>query len=365
MTQGPRARVRPLVAALAALAAVGALGVVAGGCARKLAPSGGPPDVSAPSLLAIVPDSGAAGVDTATTIQLAFSEPMDRLSVQQNLLVAPGVRSGRFEWDGTRAVTFRPDRPLARDRTYLVALGAAARDARGNALDRPVLAHFATAASFPPGTVEGRVDGRGVSPDGVFVWAYREDRGRLPDSTALDMDGLAQARGGGLFRIVGLDVPGTYRLWAFVDRNRNRTYEPGSDLLVRSDSLVALAAGAERAREVRVVVLDPEALAAVEGAVVDSLALGDAPLRVEARGVPAVGEAADRAPVVVFEVTDLRFTGALRAGRWRLTAWRDLDGDRTISAAEPRSAPAEVDLGPAETEGNLVLVLAPVPGASP
>ena len=355
--QGRRAVVAGAALAVAAL--------LAGGCARKLAPSGGPPDVAAPTLLAAEPDSGAVGVDTTAAIRLSFSEPMDRLSVQTNLLVAPGVRGGVFDWDGSRTVTYRPERPLAPGRAYVVLLGPLARDARGNALDRPVVSHFATAPAFPPGRVEGRVDGRGVSPDGVFVWAYRDDRGRSPDSTALDMDALAQARGGGLFRLVGLEVPGRYRLWAFVDRNRNRTFEPAADLLLPSDSLVTLAPEAPAAADVRLLAVDPEALARVEGAVLDSLAPGDAPLRVEARAVPRAGEAADRAPVIAIDTVDRRFAGSLRAGRWRLTAWRDLDDDRTVSAAEPKSAPLEVDLDPAETEGALVLVLAPVPGASP
>jgi hypothetical protein len=349
----------------AVLAVLVALALPAAGCARKLAPSGGPPDVAAPSLLSIVPDSGAVGVDTTAAIVLAFSEPMDRLSVQANLTVAPGVRGGTFDWQGGRTVAFRPDRPFRPGRAHVVLLGPLARDARGNALDRPLVVHFTTGTGFAPGAIEGRVEGRGVAPDGVYVWAYREDRGEEPDSTALDMEALAQARGGGLFRLVGLPVPATYRLWAFVDRNRNRSFEPQADLLVRSDSLVALAEGAPVARAVRVLAVDPEALARVEGAVVDSLAPGTAALRVEARGVPAVGEAADRAPLLAIDVMAGRFAGSLRAGRWRLTAWRDLDDDRTLSAAEPRSAPIEVDLDPAETSGELVLVLAPVPGASP
>ncbi|MEO6462353.1 MAG: Ig-like domain-containing protein [Candidatus Eisenbacteria bacterium] len=365
MTEPGRRPARDARALAAGLLVLAGLAVAVAGCARKISPSGGPPDVAAPTLLALEPDSGAAGVESTAIIRLAFSEPMDRLSVQTSLLVAPGVRSGVFRWESARSVTYQPERPLARDRAFVVLLGPAARDARGNALERPVVAHFTTAATFAPGTIDGRVDGRGVQPDGVYVWAYREDRGRVPDSTALDMDALGQARGGGLFRLVGLAVPGTYRLWAFVDRNRNRTFEPAADLLVRSDSLVALAADAPQASGVRVAAVDPEALARVEGAVVDSLAPGAAALRIEARAVPRAGEAADRAPVIAIDALGTRFAGSLRAGRWRLTAWRDLDGDRTLSASEPRSAPLEVDLEPAETRGDLVLVLAPVPGASP
>lgn len=350
---------------VALLALAVAVAVAASGCARKLAPSGGPRDVAPPTLLLAVPDSGAVGVDSSAAIRLTFSEPMDRASVEAGLLVAPGVRAGRVAWEGGRTLVFRPEAPLAPGRTYVVLLAPGARDLHANVLDRPFVAHFTTGPAFPPGGIEGRVEGRGVAPDGVFVWAYRADRGRAPDSTALDMDAVAQARGGGLFRLPGLAVPGTYRLWAFVDRNRNRTFEPASDLLVASDSLVALDEAAPVARDVRLVAVDPEALARVEGAVIDSLSPGTAELRVEASAVPAAGEAADRAPLLSVDVRAGAFAASLRAGRWRLVAWRDLDGDRARSATEPRSAAIEVDLEPGAVSAGHVLVLAPETGASP
>ena len=157
-------------------------------------------------------------------------------------------------------------------------------------------------------------------------------------------------------------MPGTYRLFAFVDRNRNRSFEPTIDLLDRSDSLVALTADAPRAADVRLSASDPEAVARVEGTVVDSLAPGTASLRVEARAVPTgVAIAADRVPIVVIDVNQGRFAGSLRAGRWRLVAWRDLDNDRTRSPSEPVSAVAEVNLEPGGAGAPLTLVLAPAP----
>ncbi len=332
------------------------------GCARKLPPTGGPRDVAPPELLSIEPDSGATGVDTAAVIRLSFSEPMDRASVETGLLVAPGVRGGAFSWTGGRTVTFRPDRPLRASTAHTMLLVAGVRDARGNVVDRPFAVHFTTGPAFGPGLITGRLDGRGVVPEGVYLWAYREDRGRKPDSTALDMDALARARAGGVFRFVGLEVPGSYRLYAFVDRSRNRTFEPGSDLLVRSESLLVLTAAAPEAQDVRVIATDPEALARVEGAVVDSLAPGSAPLRVEVRGVPLEPvAAADRAPVIVLDVREGRFVGNLRGGRWRLTGFRDLDEDRTLAANEPRSATIEIDLEPAGRVTDLTLVLPAFP----
>jgi len=332
------------------------------GCARKLPPTGGPPDVSAPTLQAAEPDSGATGVSRDAVIRLVFSEAMDRASVGQTVVLGPGVRNVRAKWLNGRTIELAPDAPLAADRTFTLIIPSGARDVRGNALDRVFTAHFTTAGAFPPGSITGTVVGHGLAPDGIYVWAYRDDLGHAPDSTAFDMDALGQAHGGGHFTLPGLPVPGTYRLFAFVDRNRNRSFEPSIDLLNRSDSLIALSDSAPRAPDVRLIATDPEAVARVEGTVVDSLAPGTASLRVEARAVPTgTAIAADRVPIVVIDVNEGRFVGSLRSGRWRLVAWRDLDNDRTRSPAEPVSAAAEVDLDPGETEPPVTLVLQPAP----
>lgn len=336
--------------------------VVAVGCARKLPPTGGPRDVAAPTLQATEPDSGATGVAPNAPLRLVFSEAMDRASVGENVVLGPGVRNLRAKWENGRTLALVPDRPLGADRTFTVMIPPGARDVRGNALDRAFTVHFTTAAAFPPGRITGLVVGQGLAADGVYVWAYRDDLGRRPDSTSFDMDALGQARNGGQFDLPGLAVPGSYRLYTFADRNRNRSFEPGVDLLTRSDSLVALAADVPHATLVRIRAIDPEAVTRVEGVVIDSLAPGTADLRVEARGVPVdTAIAADRVPVVIVDVMNGRFAGNLRSGRWRLVAFRDLDGDRTRSPAEPVSAAVEIDVEPGGSVKEFTLVLQPAP----
>lgn len=338
---------------------------VSSGCARKLPPTGGPRDVVAPTLLATEPDSGATGVAANAPLRIVFSEMMDRASVGENVVLGPGVRSLKAKWENGRTLALVPDPPLGADRTFTVIIPPGARDVRGNALDRAFTVHFTTRAAFPLGRIQGMVVGQGLAADGVYVWAYREDLGRHPDSTAFDMDALGQARGGGLFDLPGLAIPGTYRLFTFADRNRNRSFEPGVDLLTRSDSLVALTPDSPRAALVRIRALDPEAVARVEGAVIDSLAPGTADLRVEARGVPVdTAIAADRVPVVIVDVMNGRFVGSLRSGRWRLVAFRDLDGDRTRSPTEPVSAPVEIDVEAGGSAKEINLVLQPAPSGT-
>jgi ATP-dependent HslUV protease ATP-binding subunit HslU len=346
--------------ALLATALAGAL--VSGGCARKLAPTGGPRDVLPPTLLATDPDSGATHVKPDAPIRLVFSEAMDRASVGSNVVLGPHVRNVTARWENGHTLALVPEPQLAPGRTYTLLIPPGARDLRGNALERAFVVHFTTADAFAPGLIEGLVVGQGVPPDGAYVWAYRQDLGHGPDSTAFDMDALGQARQGGVFALPGLDVPGTYRLFTFVDRNRNRSFEPFVDLLSRSDSLIALTAAAPAARGVRLRAVDPEAVAAVEGTVVDSLAPGNQPLRVEARAVPVdTAIAADRVPVAVMDVVQGKFVGNLRAGRWRLVAFRDLNDDRTRSPAEPVSPPVELDLEPGGTAKPITLVLQPAP----
>ncbi len=328
---------RALTWALLALAATT-------GCARKLPPTGGPLDVLPPELLATAPDSGTAGVHAGDPVRLVFSEPMDRASVAANVLLEPGVRSVAVHWKDSKTAELVPDPPLVAGRTYALLVAPGPKDARGNALARGRIIHFTTADSFPPGRIEGLVDGRGLPAGGVFVWAYRAEREHAPDSTAFDMDALGQARADGAFTLPGL-APGTYRLWTFADRNRNRSFEPGVDLLTRSDSLVTLTAAAPTARGVRILALDPLAVVPFAGVVIDSLAPGTAPLRVEVRAVPTdTAIAVDRLPASTLDVEGGKFQGNLRAGRWRILAYRDLNNDGARSPGEPFTPPLEIDV---------------------
>jgi hypothetical protein len=78
---------------------------------------------------------------------------------------------------------------------------------------------FTTAGTFPPGGLEGTVDARGFDAPGTYLWVYDDAQGRLPDSTARDFDALGIADARGRFEVMGLSVPGRYRVWGFADLN--------------------------------------------------------------------------------------------------------------------------------------------------
>jgi uncharacterized protein YfaS (alpha-2-macroglobulin family) len=70
-------------------------------------------------------------------VELVFDRPMDRASVEGALVVAVDggeTLEGEFEWDGDRAVRFKPS-GLARDARYHVYLGQGAKSQEGTPLD--------------------------------------------------------------------------------------------------------------------------------------------------------------------------------------------------------------------------------------
>jgi hypothetical protein len=196
------------------------------------------------------------------------------------------------------------------------------------------------------------VDARGFGVSGTYLWCYQGNR--APDSTARDFDAVGITGPDGRFRIDGLSVPGRYRVWVFADLNDNRSFEPQTDILAPADSVFELTAAEPVISHVQLRVVNPRAAARVEGAVLDTL-------REDTVGVVRVVAVADSDSTRrVMTDADPKggFDLTVTAGRWRVSAFRDLDKNRTWKpGVEPFSDPLEMTLQPADTLSNLVLVL--------
>jgi hypothetical protein len=333
------------------------LAALLGACAKKGAPTGGPPDLESPRLVASVPDSGAARVPRDVTLALTFSEGMDPRGTAEAISIAPRVDFRQRRWSG-RTVTLALAETLRADRTYTVFLGGGARDRHGNPLQGRATVVFSTADTLPAGVLDGRVVARGFPPAGTYLWCYDAAAGREPDSTARDFDAVGLADRDGNFRVVGLPVPGRYRLWAFADLNGNRSLEPDSDILTPVDTVFVLAADQPVARGFAVTVVNPRAPGRVRGAVLDSLGSAGGVLSVMAL-------AADDSTRRVIGTVDpeARYDLSLAAGPWWVRAWRDIDRDRAWQRdKEPASAPSRVDVQPGGDLPDVNLVLERVPG---
>lgn len=320
------------------------------GCARKGAPSGGPPDVEPPRVVSAVPDSGTAGVALDATLSLTFSEGMEPRSTGEAVSLAPREEIRQRRWKG-RQLSLVLERPLRDDQTYTLFLAATARDAHGNPLAAGRTIVFSTADTFPPGLIEGRIAARGFRAEGTYLWCYGGDR--VPDSTARDFDALGLADETGQFRIPGLPVPARYRLWAFADLNRNRSFEPDKDVLAPADTVIELTAARPAATGLDVEVVDPRAPGHVRGLVTDATGDSAGVMRVFAIFEP------DTSRRLVVDVDPKgQFTLELAAGRWRVGAWRDADQNRAWRMdVEPASEVRVYDVAPAAEFNDERLVL--------
>ena len=325
--------------------------------AKKGPPTGGPPDIEMPRLVASRPDSGAAGVARDAALALTFSEGMDPRSTAEAISIAPRVDIRQRRWNG-RTVTVVPAETLKADQTYTIFLGSGVRDRHGNPLTGRATIVFSTADSLPPGVIDGEIVARGFPAAGTYVWCYDAATGQQPDSTARDFDAVGLADRDGRFRVVGLPVPGRYRLWVFADLNGNRSLEPDTDILTPIDTVFALDPGKAVARGVSVTVLNPRSPGRVRGAVLDSLG-------VERGALAVMAVAADDSlrRLVVAADAEAHFELPLPAGVWFLRGWRDLDRSHTWQReTEPASAPRRVEVQPAAEIVDVTLVLERAPG---
>lgn len=329
------------------------------GCAKKAPPSGGPPDLDPPKVIASTPDSGASRVPHDLEPTITFSEGMEPRSTNEAVAFAPRIDIKQWRWSN-RTLRLVLAEPLRADQTYTLFVGGGARDRHGNPLKSGASLVFTTADTMPAGLLEGEIKARGFIAAGTYLWCYKE--GREPDSTARDYNALGLADSEGRFRVVGLPVPGRYRLWAFADLNRNRSFEPTGDLLAPADTTLSLTADAPQARGLVLTVVNPTAPGKVRGTVVGSIPEGE--------GVPAVMAVSQRdsAQRLVAVVNDRgEFELSLDPGVWIVRAFNDLDGNHGWSRSQEPVGPAsQLDVAPAAEISDLKLPLpAVVPSAAP
>lgn len=338
-------------------AALVALALVCVSCAKKGPPSGGPPDLDPPRLIEVWPDSGASAVARDTRITLTFSEGMEPRGTGDAVSLAPPIAIRQRRWSD-RTLTLVLGESLGVDRAYTLSVGNGARDRHGNNMVSGRAVVFTTGERFPPGAIEGIVEAVGFTVPGTALWCYPDSI--TPDSTARDFLALGLADALGEFRIAGLAAPGRYRIWAFADLNRNRSFEPASDLLAAADTTLELTSTAPVARGVRLRVVNPKAPGQVRGVVIDSLGDERGALRL------IVLSESDSTRRLLYEIPDRGgFDVRFDPGAYRVRVFRDVDRDRIWKRdEEPGSEEYRVLVEPAGVVEGLSFTLRR-PGEAP
>ena len=197
------------------------------GCASQAPPSGGPPDRTPPRVVSTIPTNDSVAVSTDATIEVLFSEPVDRSSVERVVFLSPRPSiEPHFRWKGRR-LRISLEGGLLPDRTYRVSIGAEGRDEYRNKMTRSHDFTFSTGETISRGEVSGKLEGSVGS--NVYVVAYDLGDTPNPDPTTRAAF-VTQAGENGIFRFPGLGK-GKYRTFAFEDVDQDQMFDLGSEWL--------------------------------------------------------------------------------------------------------------------------------------
>lgn len=390
------------------------------GCAHVESPSGGPEDRDAPTVVGLRPDSAATGV-AADTISIQFSEKMNRGSVRDWLFLSPPAAIGARRWVGNRLelVLARPPDTTV---TTTILLGSQVKDQRGNSIglwEAPFSGGQRLSDGAVEGALRARR--LKVAGLYVYAWAWEDSlHPEVPEiPPPLRM---TQAGQDGRFRLGFLPRGRPLRVCALYDAGSDRSYAPESDLWGCLDQPILVSDTVAVAGPVEVYVVLPDEPGRVQGSVVDSSCVGRgvealepirretdsllvllaperpdsahsladtlfgfaAPqaqrpdtlelrarlLEIEPLRLAALGDSARCAPPILVHLlrgdsvaAEVRGSGSfefpeVEPGTYRITAFRDVNGNGEADPGEPRTGLAfPIEVLPGRTLGDLRLLL--------
>jgi hypothetical protein len=206
-------------AAVAACLAAAGLALIGPGCAKRGLPPGGPEDKTPPYVESLSPASGAVDVDPGGRVDLTFSEPMKRRTVETAVMVSPPCLWQKRYWDKNTYILV-PAENLHAETTYLVSVAAAAADRHGVKMEKTFVAGFSTGSTIEAGVISGAVSWKNLTIErGVVEVFDAADAGDLAGFAALPPRYVTFSGTGGRYEIPFVDTRRTYRVLAFVDKD--------------------------------------------------------------------------------------------------------------------------------------------------
>lgn len=196
-------------------------------CAKTGLPPGGAEDKTGPTIIAHYPLADATNVERKLVAMLEFSEPVNRASVESSLYLTPepGNRL-KYRWHGRTLELVYLD-SLAENRTYVISVGSAVKDQRGNPAGEPYTIAFSTGDQIDRGRLRGIIADE-ENPQTVSIWVYDLAATPEPNPTSDLADYALQADRNGNFTFGYLRL-GNYRAFAVHDRNLNRQWDISSE----------------------------------------------------------------------------------------------------------------------------------------
>lgn len=185
-------------------------------------PPGGPPDVAAPQIVSIAPDSGAVGVKPKEVVfhfdEVVSERPPATASLADLFMISPRDGVPDVSWHRD-AITVKPAHGWRRNTPYTVIMRGGLSDLRGNVRNTGASTFFSTGSTIPhtrlSGTAFDWVAGRPAI--GALVEAF------VPPDTLHPYVALVDSSG--RFTVEHIP-PARYTLRAYLDRNKNLSIDP-------------------------------------------------------------------------------------------------------------------------------------------
>ncbi|MEW6051010.1 MAG: Ig-like domain-containing protein [Candidatus Zixiibacteriota bacterium] len=209
-------------------------------CAEVQPPPGGEADKAGPSLLSSSPANGALNVPRIITVTLLFSEKVQKPAIGTAVFVSPRPgKEPKVKWHADRVEVLFED-SLSANQTYIVSLGSAVMDLRGNKLDSAIALAFSTGETLDSGAISGVVYLDNKPKSGVSVALYPLDT--ATDSSVIDSlhpAYMTATNSKGAFSL-GYLPKREFRLIAFVDKDNNGRFRPVSEMFAMPDRRIQL-----------------------------------------------------------------------------------------------------------------------------
>jgi uncharacterized protein (DUF2141 family) len=210
--------------------------VILHSCANIAAPTGGPRDIDPPVVRRASPDFNSLNV-TTTRIVIEFDENIKIVRPSEKVIITPPqVNLPVIRAIGRRAIVELNDE-LIPNTTYVIDFTDAIVD---NNEDNPLenfVFSFSTGNQLDTLAISGRVlAARDLEPNqGIFVGIHSNLEDTAFTRTAFDRISRTDSRGN--FTIRGMR-PGTYRVFALDDANRNYMYDDPQEAIAFLDEVV-------------------------------------------------------------------------------------------------------------------------------
>ena len=199
-----------------------AVALIASACASPGMPPGGPPDVAAPQIVGINPDSGTVGVKPKEVLfhfdEVISERPSAGATLSDMFLISPRNGAPDASWHRD-AIGVKPTRGWRANTPYTVIMMRGIADLRGNVRNTGAATFFSTGSVIPHTRIAGTVFDwvSGAPAAGSLVESF------VPPDSLHPFVALADSNGAFVIEHV---PPGAYSVRAYLDRNKNLGIDP-------------------------------------------------------------------------------------------------------------------------------------------